>query len=138
MGGNRCEHIKPDGAQCKVEWGVNPSTARCFCHDPERAERLKVARQKGQSQSAHIRRRSVNKTVRPDQAPAPPQTVADCALWGSWAIHACATGHIDGKTAHEITYGINALLRALEKGAVADDVAALRAEVERLKTEAEA
>ena len=129
----QCEHIKADGERCKVTWGVSESSGRCFCHCPERAEERAESRRKGQAQSAHVRRRSVFRTVPPDRAPPRPETIEDAAAWSSWATLAVATGQLDARTAREIAGLLRVLVSAVEKGALTAQVAELKRQVAALR-----
>jgi len=119
------------GQPCRVSNNLSPD-GLCFWHDPDRAERLADARKRG----GIIRARNMKSrlTVPDGEAPPVPRTVEDAAQWAAWATHAVATGRIDHRTAHEVAYSLNALLRALDKVALSDRLKEVEAMIAKLRS----
>jgi len=129
----QCEHVKPDGDRCKVTWGVSPTSGRCFCHCPERAEQRKEGRRKGQLQSSHVRRKSTFRTVPKGRAPPMPETAHDAADWSAWLTLATVTGEVDARTARECATALRVFLTALDKAELQKQIRELQAMVRKLK-----
>lgn len=123
--GDRCPHVKDSGERCGVDFGLNPSTGLCFTHDPERrAEREEAWKRGGKTSGGHNKAKT--RTAHEEDAPAPPETVADAVRWASWATWAVSVGKIDRGTGRDIGYLVRTFLKGLEKTAVADEVEEIR------------
>lgn len=131
-----CEYVKDDGERCKVNGGLEEyeGELRCLFHDPNRREKARRARERGaRTKNARKKGGKNIRVVDPDSAPPPPETVHDAVRWASWAVWAVTTGEIDGRTAHEIGYLLNAFQRAIEKVDFADRVEELEEKLEALE-----
>ena len=128
----QCTATTKAGTRCRQSSTVN-ETGFCCHHDPLRARHMAALRSRGGKASAKKRIEGKIKTVDASEAPPPPESIADCASWASWATHAVAVGRIDARTADSVGKLLNALQRALKDGKLVDDVVALRAQIADLR-----
>ncbi len=137
---SRCEATNASGEPCgsggNIE--VDPDGQhRCVWHstDPERVERARQMRSKGNSKGGPGRRwrRGRPHHALPEQAPPEPQTLSDCVRWSAWITHSAAIGLIDSGTARVCTNAIAELRRSLETRDLEKEARELRREVARLK-----
>lgn len=125
----RCPFVKPGGNRCRSTSNLNPESGLCLWHDPERERQAEAARKKGGRASARAQRG----TVPPGEAPAPPTTLREAAEFAAWAAHAVVTGRIDKATASKVAALLNSFRGSHEKALAEEQLADLRAEVDRLR-----
>lgn len=134
-----CGHPTKSGEPCPTPIALCSKCGRCLSHceygegcDYDEAE-VRDARRRGAKAKAEKARDSKTRTVLPEEAPAPPETLEDAVTWTSWATWAVATGTIDARTAHEIGYLTRALQRGLEKLEMDERVQELEEQLAELK-----
>lgn len=139
MSGERCGHPTKGGDPCPTPIALCSSCGRCRSHcrydeacDYD-AEDVRASRAKGAKRKAEKARDDGMRTVMPDDAPPPPESLDDAVLWASWAIAAVATGRIDGRTAHEVGYLLRAYMKGLDKAELGERVEELESKLAELR-----
>ena len=140
MTASRCEATNASGEPCGSGGNIarDPDgELRCVWHstDPERVERARQMRSKGNSKGGPGRRwrrgKPHHSTV--EETPDPPESLEDCVSWASWLSWAVTIGKIDSATARQATAAIAELRKSLEVAQLKKEAAELRREVARLK-----
>ena len=91
---------KADGTPCESPH-VDPDTSCCPAHGPGAAARMRERGRRGaEATAAKNRGRG---TVDAEQAPEPPESMADAADIASWAIAAVITGQLDPRVSREVS-----------------------------------
>lgn len=116
---------KADGTPCQSPY-VDPETGYCTAHGPGASADM---RERGRKGAEATRRKLKGRgTVKADDVPPPPETMADAARWASWIPFAVTTGKLDPKIGDVAVRAIREFRGAFEK-------AGLEAEVKRLREE---
>jgi hypothetical protein len=121
-----CSYIRSDGNGCKAR--APTGSAFCAFHDPARADQQREARRQGG------KARSKRAAVLPiGTADLPLASVADVAALLADTINQVRRGEVDAKVGSCLGYLANSLLKAIEASTLAEEMAALKTEVEALK-----
>lgn len=125
-----CQANRKDGSPCRVSFALSDD-GLCSAHDPAR----QAMREAALTKSVEVRqqRRIVAKTVLPEGMLRRPKTLDDAVRWSAWSMHACVTGVIDARTAHEVGYLVNAFTASLQKRDMQREIEKLRAELAAAK-----
>jgi hypothetical protein len=126
----KCSHVA-DGRQCGVTVARSGS-GLCLWHDPKRSEQAKAARSRGAG-TANAKRSPV-RVIDPSDTPGPLDTVEDASRWASWIVVAVATGLVDSRTAHEMSFSLRLFCDARKTADRTDErVKQLEAKVRELR-----
>jgi hypothetical protein len=116
----RCKLARADGTPCRAN--ARPPSDFCIFHDPALAERRAEARRNGG--------RSRKAAVLADSKDLPVRNAADVTALLAATINEVRQGKLDPKIANAVGYLAGVLLRALEIGDLAEQLASLRKQLE--------
>ena len=125
----RCEGLTRDGEPCKAK--AVPGSRFCAFHDPAKAEAMAAGRKQGGKTSSKARNKPAGLVELPAELPL--ATVADVTVCVGAVMNGLRRGETDPKTANALFYGATVLLKALEGGELARQVAELTRMVEELR-----
>jgi hypothetical protein len=107
------------------------ATGYCKHHDPERREQVRAEQRLGAQRGGKMRALK-DLRERAGDVPPPPTTLDEAVAYAAWAVHAVATGRIDGRTGHEILYGLNIFKTAVKDRDIAREIKAMRERLDAL------
>ncbi|HVS36841.1 MAG TPA: hypothetical protein VMS17_14875 [Gemmataceae bacterium] len=116
----KCKLARADGTPCRAN--ARPASDFCIFHDPEMTERRAEARRNGG--------RSRKAAVLSDAEDLPVRSAADVTALLATTINEVRKGKLDPRIGNAVGYLAGILLRALETGDLAEQVAALRNRIE--------
>lgn len=134
MSEQRCKGVdgkgrKADGTPCEAPF-VDES-GYCPAHRPGGTADM---RERGRKGAEATRRKLKGRgTVKADEVPPPPETMADAAKWASWIPFAVTTGKLDPKIGDVAVRAIREFRGAYEKAALEAEIQELRAKVAAMK-----
>ena len=122
----QCEFVKANGERCRGF--ALPNKAMCWFHEPSIAkERTEARRSGGKTRSKGAA------TLPADADDLPLKTTEDVKAALAVTINQVRRGELDAKIANALGYLMAALLRALEPGEQAKELAELKAQWEAFK-----
>ena len=132
----RCEAIKKDGSQCKVDGGgVDPKTGVCIWHDPGRREQAQKARKLGKRRQEETQMEEQTKRCFvPGELPELTDHASAKALLALIAEAVC-TGKLSDRQAQAGIRAISEFVKTWESEVTAEVVGSLKQEVARLQRE---
>lgn len=116
-----CQANRRNGERCKGH--AMAGSDFCFTHNPNMTDRRNAARKKGGSQGKA-------RTLTADAPPVPLASPNDVESLLAETINQTRRGELDAKTANTIGYLSGVLLKAMEYGRLADEIAELKQLVE--------
>jgi hypothetical protein len=125
-----CSFVRANGNQCRAN--VAAEGDLCLFHDQARLRQAQEARSKGAASTNA--RKAIVRVVDPSDTPGPLDTVEDASRWASWITVAVATGLVDSRTAHEMSFSLRLFVDARRTADKTDErVKQLEAKVRELR-----
>lgn len=121
-----CRATKADGSPCRQRFTVSAETGFCQMHDPAKREVWRSRRQTA-ARVTNLRRR-----VEPPPAP---KTLEEAAKFASWIAWAASSRRLSAPAARAAQAALREFRALRESLDLADEVAALRSELAKLKQE---
>jgi hypothetical protein len=125
-----CSFVRPNRQRCRAN--VHAEGDLCLFHDQARSRQAHQARSKGAATTNA--RKAVVRVVEPSALPGPLSSVEDASRWASWITTATATGQIDARTAHEMSFSLRLFIDARRSADQTDErVRQLEAKLRQLE-----